>query len=186
MPLPLNPPPIPMSSNDNNARKAASDSVSIRFRQEIVATDLTRVRQMLAATGKFYPDEIDVAAELIEERLLRGGESGYEFIVAETDDPLFLGFSCFGKIPCTRAAFDLYWIAVEPTFQSRGIGRKILAAVESAVRLAGGTHLYADTSGRPDYENTRQYYRANGFQEVALLEDFYAPGDAKIIYRKTV
>lgn len=157
----------------------------IQFRSEVIENDRDQIRQLVAATEKFYPDEIDIAVELVGERLTRGTASGYEFLIAEWSGR-FIGFACYGRIPCTRAAFDLYWIAVHPTFQSRGVGKQLLAAVEAAVREMEGTHLYADTSGRPDYASTRQYYLANGFQQVAQLDDFYAVGDAKVIYRKSV
>jgi GNAT superfamily N-acetyltransferase len=157
----------------------------IRFRQELIAEDRDRVRQLVAATEKFNADEIEIAVELVDERLTRGAASGYEFLMAEWAGEL-VGFACYGRIPCTKAAFDLYWIAVQPTHQGRGIGRQLLAAIEASVRDLGGTHLYADTSGRPDYESTRQYYLANDFKQAAKLDDFYAAGDAKVIYRKSV
>jgi ribosomal protein S18 acetylase RimI-like enzyme len=97
-----------------------------------------------------------------------------------------IGFACYGKIPCTREAFDLYWIAVHPDHQGCGLGRQLLSAVEQAIRSAGGTQLYADTSGRADYETTRRYYLATGFSPAACLKDFYAPGDDKVIFRKAV
>ena len=38
-----------------------------------------------------------------------------------------------------------------------------------------------DTSGRPDYAATRDFYAACGYRTAATLPDFYALGDAKVM-----
>jgi ribosomal protein S18 acetylase RimI-like enzyme len=62
----------------------------------------------------------------------------------------------------------------------------LLARSESLIRRGGGRRIYIDTSSRPQYEATRAFYRAQGYREEACLEDFYAPGDGKIIYTKAL
>jgi hypothetical protein len=42
--------------------------------------------------------------------------------------------------------------------------------------------MFVDTSGREQYASTRAFYEHMGYQEVAVLNDFFAPGDDKIIY----
>jgi hypothetical protein len=44
--------------------------------------------------------------------------------------------------------------------------------------------MYVDTSGRAQYAPTRAFYEHMGYERAAVLEDFYAPGDAKVIYSK--
>jgi hypothetical protein len=46
--------------------------------------------------------------------------------------------------------------------------------------------VYAETSSRPQYEPTRSFYRACGYRLEARLEDFYAPGDGKVIFLKVL
>ena len=36
----------------------------------------------------------------------------------------------------------------------------------------------------PHYELTRQFYRKNGYEQHALLKDFYADGNDMVVYRK--
>ena len=50
----------------------------------------------------------------------------------------------------------------------------------------GGGRVYAETSGRPLYESTRAFYLRCGYRREAELADFYAPGDAKVIFVKTI
>jgi ribosomal protein S18 acetylase RimI-like enzyme len=155
------------------------------FRDEACSDDPARVRGLAEATGFFNAVEVAVAEELVQERLSKGAESGYSFIFLEFGREL-AGYSCFGPVPLTASSYDLYWIVVAPEHQGQGLGRILLQETERRVRQAGGTRLYADTSGRAQYARTRAFYDRVGFHVEARLEDFYAPGDAKVIYSKSL
>jgi len=161
------------------------DKVSLDFRSTVRSDDRLAVRRLGGSTGFFRPDEVDVAEELVTERLLKGPASGYEFLFADQEGQL-RGYVCFGPIPCTVSSWDLYWIVVDPAYQRQGLGRQLLQEAEKAIRAAGGTRVYVDTSGREQYQPTRQFYEKNGYRVAAVLEDFYAPGDAKVIYVKVL
>ncbi len=97
-----------------------------------------------------------------------------------------VGYACYGPIACTIGSFDLYWIAVHPSQQCRGLGRLLMQAAEERIAAAGGRHIYVETSSREQYHPTRTFYEAHGYREVATLPDFYAPGDGKVVYQKVV
>jgi len=158
----------------------------ITLRRRPGPSDPAAVRRLTRASGGFSNAEIGLAVELVKERLARGLKaSGYHFLFAESRGEL-LGYACFGPIPLTRASWDLYWIAVTRPAQGRGIGRRLLQACQKSAAAAGARRLYADTSGRRAYARTRAFYRRAGFRAVAKLADFYAPGDAKLIYAKAL
>lgn len=161
----------------------APSNAGLQFRFQVTAADLELVRRLVAATGMFNRQEIAVAEELLRERLAKGPASGYEFVIAQQQQAL-AGYACYGHVAGTQASYDLYWIAVAPPLQRRGIGRRLLHEVERRVAAAGGQRLYADTSGRPQYDATRSFYQRNGFVVDAVLRDFYAPGDDKVILAK--
>jgi GNAT superfamily N-acetyltransferase len=139
---------------------------------------------MAESTGFFHPEEVLIAVELVEERLKKGEQSGYHFIFAEERPGHAVGYTCFGPTPGTRSSFDLYWIVVREDRQGRGIGKALLAQTEAAIVLSGGSRIYVETSSRDLYEPTRSFYLASGYHREAFLEDFYSPGDGKIIYVK--
>jgi len=169
-----------MSGTTQSQQKA-----SVAFRRVVRPEDGLAVRRLVESTGFFRPDEVDVAEELVAERMTKGPASGYEFIFAEQEGQL-RGYVCFGPIPCTVSSWDLYWIVVDPACQRQGLGRRLLQEAEKAIRADGGTRVYVDTSGREQYQPTRQFYEKNGYRVAAVLEDFYAPGDAKVIYVKVL
>jgi GNAT superfamily N-acetyltransferase len=155
------------------------------LRETVEPADVEGVRRLVTATRMFNPEEVAIAAELVEETLRRGKASGYEFAMAVEDGRL-LGYACFGRIGGTEASFDLYWIAVEPELQGRGLGQVLLARCEQRAREAGGGRLYVETAGRTEYEPTRRFYTRAGYRIEATLPDFYAPGDAKLIFVKAL
>jgi len=155
------------------------------FRDDVVPEDGERVRRLVDITGFFHPEEVAVAQELVEERLQKGEASGYRFIMADHYGRL-VGYACFGPIPCTEASYDLYWIAVHPDFQGRGLGRRLLAEAEGRIKTAGGRRIYVDTSQRAQYASTRAFYESRGYRLETVLKDFYAVGDGKAIYCKSL
>ena len=168
------------------ARQTAPvDTGAIAWRDAVTTDDVGRIRALVGATGYFSADEIAIAAELAEERLEKGLRSGYEFVLAEQDGRL-VGYACFGKIDGTDGSFDLYWIAVDPEIQGKGLGRLILDKAEAAMRTMGAVSVYADTSSSDKYSSTRAFYDSAGYHEQARLDDFYRKGDGKVIFEKVL
>lgn len=161
---------------------ATKPSPTLRY--EPTPDDVAAVRDLVKRTAYFNDEEVGIAAELVEERLAKSVESGYEFVLADDDAGRLLGYACFGRIPCTTNRFDLYWIAVEPQEQGRGLGRELLRAAEERIVALGGARVYVDTSTKPQYAATRSFYERCGYELDAALEGFYGPGDGKAIYRR--
>lgn len=153
------------------------------YREAPESSDMEGVREVVMSSGFFSGKEIDVAVELVEERLNKGISSGYHFLFAEKEKEL-IGYTCFGPIPCTSASYDLYWIAVKNTLRGSGLGKALLQRTEKKILEAGGERIYVETSSRAQYYPTLAFYRGCGFILEAVLKDFYAPGDDKIIYVK--
>lgn len=162
---------------------SAAPEIAFHWRETLRSDDPARIRALVAATGRFSAEEIDIAEELALERLARGPASGYDFLLADADGRL-AGYSCFGRIPCSETSWDLYWIVVAPDLQGRGLGGALMAGTEERVRRSGGRQLHADTSDSPPYEATRAFYAAKGFRLAAHFPDFYRLGDGRTVYTK--
>ena len=170
----------------SNRDPVAGREAAWRLRHEVTAADREQVRAIVESTGFFHPQEVAIAVELVDERLARGAASGYSFIFAESDGDAALGYACFGLVPLTQASYDLYWIAVHKQHHGRGLGRVLLEEVERQIRAEGGRQIYIETSNREQYQPTRGFYLNCGYAQAALLPNFYAPGDDKVIYAKEV
>lgn len=161
----------------------ASDPAKPVLRTDVTMADVAAIRALVARTAFFTDEEVAIAAELAELRLMNGGASGYHFILASIGGAL-VGYTCFGPIGGAERAFDLYWIAVDPRHQGAGLGKQLLSKTETELRALGATRYYADTSSTARYAPTRRFYETAGFREVASIPDFYREGDGKIIYQK--
>ena len=155
----------------------------ITFRFDVSPEDVVRVRDLVVSTGVFTDAEVAVAEELVQERLAKGDSSGYYFVFAERAGRT-IGYVCYGPIACTVGSFDLYWIAVDRACQGQGLGRLLMAESERLIGAQGGRHIYIETSNRAQYAPTRGFYLHCDYGEVAVFHDFYAPGDAKVVYVK--
>ena len=146
----------------------------------IVETAKSDDRQgILAVTAKidiFTDEEKDTVRELWDEQ-----EKGYNFLVAR-EDGWVVGYSCFGARALTEGTYDLFWIAVDPSARRLGAGKALLRATESEVQKRGGRLIVVETSGLEKYMSTRAFYLASGYQEEAVLRDFYHVGDDLVIY----
>jgi len=158
----------------------------MQWRNVVQTSDAEAVRTLVADTGFFSDEEVLVAVELVDETLARGKASGYEFLFLDQPDHpgRLLGYTCYGLIPATESSFDLYWIAVSPQAQGQGLGEKLMRESERLARASGATQMYADTSACEQYAPTRAFYKRMGYEEVAVLKNFFAAGDDKVIYAR--
>jgi GNAT superfamily N-acetyltransferase len=140
--------------------------------------------KITAKTGRFNETELKCVEELWDLFHDKGREaSEYTFIVAKEND-VILGYACFGPHALTQGTFDLYWIAVDPDNQGRGVGKSLLEYVEREVLQAKGYLLLIETSSTLPYRPTRRFYRHSGYKLTARIHDFYSPGDDMLMFSK--
>ena len=159
--------------------------MNITFRTEPVKSDIQRVIEIVESTKFFYDHEIEVAAELVTERLSHGESTGYYFVFAEIDG-VTAAYSCYGPITMSKTSFDLYWIATHNDYRGKGIGKKLLEETCKQAKAMGCSIIIAETSGLEHYSPTRAFYINNNFDLEASLKDFYDIGDDKLFYTKKI
>jgi hypothetical protein len=59
-----------------------------------------------------------------------------------------------------------------------------LRHAEEEVSRQRGRMLLIETSSLPHYEPTRRFYLKHGYEQAAVLRDFYAEGDDMVIFCK--
>jgi ribosomal protein S18 acetylase RimI-like enzyme len=163
-----------------------------------------QLEEIVRATGVFSEAEVAVALEVFDDAQTATMDNGqwtigenpfsivhsplsrladYEFIGAFDGDDLF-GYACFGPTPATDRTYDLYWIAVHPEAQRAGAGAALMTEVERQLSERRARLVVIETSSRADYEPTRRFYHKRGYDEVARVRDFYAPGDDRVVLSK--
>ena len=140
----------------------------------------TRLEAIVRATGVFADAEVAIALELFD-----ANDDDYEFIGA-FQGTVLAGFACFGPTPSTDRTYDLYWIAVHPDAQRSGAGDALMTEIERRLAERDARVVVVETSSRPDYEPTRRFYHKRGYRESARIQDFYIPGDDRVVLTKRV
>jgi GNAT superfamily N-acetyltransferase len=157
--------------------------MNLTFRTIPEKEDIKRIMDMVVSTGFFYDHEVEIAVELIAERLARGESTGYHFVFAEVDG-VTAAYSCYGHIEMTKSCFDLYWLVTHNNYRGKGIGKKLLEATYNEAKKMGCTMIIAETSGREKYTPTQAFYISAGYKLEATIHDYYDKGDDKLIYIK--
>lgn len=156
------------------------DEVQVRKAQ---VTDHAAVIDIVKATNFFYPVEIEVACEVFNDAAMQKTGCTYQSYVAEVNGQV-AGWICFGATQGTLGTFDVYWIAVAPAQQRNRIGTKLLHFAEAKIGEQEGRMIVIESSGSEKFIPTRNFYERNGYRLAAEVEEFYAPGDDKLIFLK--
>jgi ribosomal protein S18 acetylase RimI-like enzyme len=146
--------------------------------------DREPLESILTSTAAFSAPEIRVAMELIDIGLTRAGQTDYFFQCIEDDAGRLGGYMCYGEVPLSDRCWDLYWIAVDPKAQGHGLGRAMVRAMEADLRERRARKVFIETGGKTSYGPTRSFYEAMGYNEIARVPGFFAPGDDKVIFGK--
>jgi len=139
--------------------------------------------KILQDTPEFKPSEVVVAEEVIDSYLRDPIGSGYYTLIATTGSAI-AGYICYGPTPLTDGTWDMYWEAVARKQRGQGIGRALMEAAENEIRQARGRLAIIETSSTTAYDNTVRFHLKNGYEIIARIPDFYAPGDDKLILQK--
>ncbi|MFB2976363.1 GNAT family N-acetyltransferase [Microseira sp. BLCC-F43] len=138
----------------------------------------------LAEAIGFAPNEIEELRELLAGYF--AGSLGRDHFWVTDDDGGLVGVAYYAPERMTDGTWNLYLIAVRPDLQGQGRGSALLGYVEQTLRAQGDRLLLVETSGLPDFERTRAFYRKCGYEQEARIRDFYKAGDDKIVYRKAL
>jgi ribosomal protein S18 acetylase RimI-like enzyme len=145
--------------------------------------DRPEIASILERVGIFTPDQISAALDLVAQAFANPERGEFLPFVAELDGKI-AGYVLYGPTPLADRVFDLYWIAVLPEYQARGIGKLLLQFVERAVAERHGRMLLIETSSKESYGRTRQFYEHAGYREISRIKDFYRKEHDKIVYSR--
>jgi len=90
------------------------------------------------------------------------------YVAARTPDQL-VGYAGIARLGMLRPyEYEVHTIGVDPTFQGRGIGRRLLDAL---LRHAGNAAVYLEV--RTDNAPAIALYRSAGFVQIGLRKRYY-------------
>ncbi|WP_300062622.1 GNAT family N-acetyltransferase [uncultured Roseobacter sp.] len=142
--------------------------------------DLAALEQVVQATGLF-PSEM--LAEMLAPALT-GERAALWLSCVVAGAPV--GLSYAEPEALTDGTWNLRALAVHPTQHGAGRGAALVRATEDHLRAAGQRLLIVETSGTEAFAPVRRFYGKIGYSEEARIPGFWAAGDDKVIFRKTL
>lgn len=145
--------------------------------------DAAKIEGILNKIEIFNRDDVKIAMDLVNAAASDLHQTDYNIFVYEHDG-MILGYHCTGKRALTNGVYDLYWIATDPGYGKKGIGKSLLEHSENFIKENNGRWLLIETSSRESYTATRNFYLRNNYSIVSEIKDFYAVDDSLIVFGK--
>ena len=158
-----------------------STSTGIR---EIRPEDQKAVLGICAATGLFEPEELEFLEGMLGEYFAGNLGADHHWIMIEDDG--IQGAAYYAPEDFADRVWNLYFIGIHPDQQGQGVGTRLLRYVEETLTKSGQRILIIETSSLGTFEQTRSFYKKNGYDEEARIRGWYKDGDDKVIFRKSL
>jgi ribosomal protein S18 acetylase RimI-like enzyme len=149
----------------------------------IAPDDMNGLIALANASGLFESNQLEELKEMLSDYF--GNNNSDRFWVADDDNGI-VGVAYTEMERMTDGTWNLLLIAIQPEDRGQGRGTTLLRYVEQMLTLQGGRILLVETSGLPEFERTRAFYRKCSYDEEARIRDYYKAGDDKIVYRKAL
>jgi ribosomal protein S18 acetylase RimI-like enzyme len=154
------------------------------FIRKAAEGDRQAILAITRAVGVFTAEDVDCVDELLETYLHEANQQEYYFLVACDEPDQVRGYTAYGPTPLTLGTYDMYWLAVTPEAQGRGLAKLLFLAAETELVAAGARLIVLETSGTPEYAPARGMYERLGYEGRTAVPDFYRPGDDLMIFHK--
>jgi ribosomal protein S18 acetylase RimI-like enzyme len=138
------------------------------------------------STGLFTSEEADFLLGGVLDRLSSGElPDGHQaFACRPEPGASLIGWTYFAPDQHASGVWNLWWIGVHPGSHGTGVGLQLLHHAEKIVASHGGRVLVVETSDAVALARARRFYEVEGYRECGRIPDFYAEGEAKVLFAR--
>ena len=147
--------------------------------RKVEKADIPGLKKVLDSSELFPSYLLD---EMISDYLINEQSTDIWFTTVKQGEPISIGYCAPERL--TEGTFNLYAIAVRKDQQGKGIGKKMIDYIENQLQERGNRILIVETSGKPEFELTREFYIKCNYIKQAIIPEFYEEGDDKIVFWK--
>jgi ribosomal protein S18 acetylase RimI-like enzyme len=145
--------------------------------------DRAGIRQILLGSGLFGPGDADCVDEMFAHALAKPTPDNYRFLSGWLDGSM-CGFACYGWEALTHGTWGLFWVCTLPEARGRGLGGALLREALRVATAEGGRLMIIHTSSTKPYAAAHRLYESQHFVRVAVVPEYYKPGDDLFIYSR--
>lgn len=117
----------------------------------------------------FYPDHWRVSQQKAVEDVCAAEDTNVWVAIEETGLPV--GFVAV-KLHAKDSMGEIYMVAVDPVFQSQGLGSALIEFALDWMRVAGMSIAMVETGGDPGHAPARHTYEKVGFELLPVARYF--------------
>ena len=143
---------------------------------------------LAVSTGLFTPTDAEGLLGGILDELAAGDlPEGHAAVACrKSHDGPAIGWSYYAPDPYANRVWNVWWIGVHPNHHGDGAGQRLLAHIEQSAIASGARVIVIETSDQAPLDRARRFYTKLGYAERGRIPDFYAEGDAKVIFSRTL
>ena len=147
--------------------------------RKLTLNDLASHKRIIDGVGLFPSAMLD---DMVEPYL--SGASEEIWLTAEQGGVIGLAYAAPERM--TDGTWNLLLIAVDPARHGDGAGTALMREAERLLTDNRVRVLLVETTGLPEFERTRRFYDYIGYEREAVIRDFYAQGEDKVVFRKAL
>ena len=151
--------------------------------REFIAADREPAIEAIVESTLFAAEDAEFLRGVFDGHLEAGSES--RCIVATVDGRV-IGIAYARPEEATDRVWDLTMIGVRASEQGNGIGRALMRRVEDDLAGEGQRLVLVRTSDTARFAATRAFYERLGYDEVARIPEYWAVGDALVVFRRAL
>ena len=147
--------------------------------RKVIREDISDLKAVLDSSELFPSDLLD---DMISDYLENEASTDIWFTSTKDHKPVSIGYCAPERL--TEGTYNLYAIAVHKDYQGTGVGKRMMEYLEDTLREMDGRILIVETSGKPDFQLTRDFYIKCNYTKQAVIPEFYEEGDDKVVFWK--
>lgn len=144
------------------------------------ADDASALATIIRGVGLFTPEEADGFAGSLAGHFT-APEEGHAWLLADDEQG-----AAYLAPEAGPGVWNLLFLGVLPRARRRGTARALVAEIERRLKARDARMLLIDTSTDAPMAAARALYEALGYARVALIPDYWGPGDGKLTYRRAL
>lgn len=144
--------------------------------------DVDPLLDMLQASGQFD----DGALAHVRDTLNAYFSAESEDLWYSAEQQGFAGVAYCAAEVMANGTWNLLMLWINSAHQRHGVGQALIEQVEKDLRKKQARLLLVETSSLIDFTAARAFYSKQGFVEEARIGDYYASGEDKLIYTKSL